>query len=87
MDKLKSSCVIWFRPYLHPCILQSFSESSSCVEELQVDLLTFIIIFLCIFSEPQESSAVYGGAIGGVVGVLIILESEVLYKSNPSKYF
>jgi hypothetical protein len=35
--------------------------------------LTFIIIFSCIFSEPQESSAVYGGAIGGVVGVLIIV--------------
>ena len=52
---------------------QSFSESSSCVGELQVDLLTLIIILLCIFSEPQESSAVYGGVIGGVVGVSIIV--------------
>ena len=26
-----------------------------------------------IFSEPQESSALYGGVIGGVVGVLIIV--------------
>ena len=52
---------------------QSFSESSSCVEELQVDMLTFIIIFSCIFSETKEPSALYGGVIGGVVGVLIIV--------------
>ena len=34
-----------------------------------------IIIFLCIFSETQESSSsdLYGGVIGGVVGVLIIV--------------
>jgi hypothetical protein len=31
------------------------------------------VICVCIFSESQESSAVYGGAIGGVVGVLIIV--------------
>jgi len=52
---------------------QSFSESSSCVEELQVNLLMFMNIFLCICSETQESSALYGGVIGGVVGVLIIV--------------
>ena len=27
----------------------------------------------CIFSEPQESSALYGGVIGGIVGVIIIV--------------
>jgi hypothetical protein len=34
-----------------------------------------IIIFVCIFSEKQESSssAMYVGVIGGVVGVLIIV--------------
>lgn len=52
---------------------QWFNESSSCFEEFQVDLLTLIIIFLYIFSETQESSALYGGVIGGVIGVIIIV--------------
>ena len=61
---------LWCYFYVH---LQSFSESLSCFEEFQVDLLTFIIIFLYIFSEAPESSNLYGGVIGGVVGAMIIV--------------
>jgi FtsH-binding integral membrane protein len=96
MDKMKTSLVIRLSPNFSLCLLTSeckwwcyfyvhflsFSGSSSCFEEFQVDLLTFIIIFLYTFTEKQESSALYGGVIGGVVGVIII---SMIIKSNPSK--
>ena len=60
---------LWCYIYGH---FQSFSESTSCFEELQVDILALVIIS-CIFTEPQELSGLVGGVIGGVVGVLIIV--------------
>jgi hypothetical protein len=61
---------LWCYFYVH---FLSFSGSSSCFEEFHVGLLTFIIIFVYTFTETQKSSALYGGVIGGVVGVCLML--------------
>ena len=63
---------LWCYLYLH---FQSFTESSFCFMEFLDDILAFIIIFFCIFSELHESSSscLFGGVVGVIIIVMLIL--------------